>query len=469
MRDTILRIYQRCPYPLRSVAAGLRGYSLRSWRYGPETEQLMQEAREREHWTSDKWKRWQEERLTYLLHHAATKVPYYRDQWTARRRRGDRSSWEYLDNWPILEKEHLRQNPLAFVAENCNVRNMLHDHTAGSTGTPLDIWLSKKTVRAWFAMFEERARHWNEVGRNENWATLGGQLIVPPDTTSPPFWVWNRPMKQLYLSANHISMQNAPAYINALSNHSVTHMVTYPSAAAILSEAALKFGMRPEKLRVVITIAEPLFQWQREKIKNGFGCEVKETYGMSEMVAAATECREGNMHLWPEVGRIEIHDDNQTKGSGQTGDLICTGLLNDDMPLIRYRIGDRGSLSHDDATCPCGRTLPIVSSLDGRIDDMLYSVDGRRFGRLDPVFKARLPICEAQIIQETINKVRVRYIPAQGYTPQAGESIVERLQARMGKVEVLLEEVKEIPRGPNGKFRGVICNLPEEEKTRLGM
>ena len=29
------------------------------------------------------------------------------------------------------------------------------------------------------------------------------------------------------------------------------------------------------------------------------------------------------------------------------GDLVCTGLLNKDMPLIRYRVGDRGALRGD--------------------------------------------------------------------------------------------------------------------------
>src|SRR5262245_52521515 len=149
MRDTLLRLYHRLPAPTRSVAASLRGLYLRSWRYGPETERLVEEALEREHWSSEWWRNWQEERLAYVLHRAATRVPYYREQWATRRCRGDRASWEYLENWPILEKEHLRQNPIAFIADGCDVRRMFHEHTSGTTAKPLDLWWSRDTVRAW--------------------------------------------------------------------------------------------------------------------------------------------------------------------------------------------------------------------------------------------------------------------------------------------------------------------------------
>src|SRR5713101_5601782 len=102
MSDTLLKLYHRLPAPIRSVAASLRGLYLRSWRYGPETERLVEEALEREHWSPERWKAWQEERLGYILHRAATQVPYYREQWTTRRRRGDQTSWGYLENWPTL-------------------------------------------------------------------------------------------------------------------------------------------------------------------------------------------------------------------------------------------------------------------------------------------------------------------------------------------------------------------------------
>ena len=133
MSDLSLSIYHHLPSGLRSLAVCLRGYYLRSWRYGSETEQLVQEALERDTWSGSRWKAWQEQRLAFVLHRAATKVPYYREQWNARRRRGDRSSCEYLDNWPVLEKESVRKHPAAFVAEDCNSERMYRERTSGTT------------------------------------------------------------------------------------------------------------------------------------------------------------------------------------------------------------------------------------------------------------------------------------------------------------------------------------------------
>jgi phenylacetate-CoA ligase len=158
----------------------------------------------------------------------------------------------------------------------------------------------------------------------------------------------------------------------------------------------------------------------------------------------------------------------KTIENGIPGEMICTGLLNADMPLIRYRIGDRASVERggDLKNCACGRALPQVASLEGRVDDVLYSRDGRRIGRLDPAFKGTLPIHEAQIIQETLERIRVRYVPAQGFGAKSREQIVRAIRDYVGSVEVILEEVDQIPREPNGKFRAVICKLNTQAKNR---
>jgi phenylacetate-CoA ligase len=133
--------------------------------------------------------------------------------------------------------------------------------------------------------------------------------------------------------------------------------------------------------------------------------------------------------------------------------------MNADMPLIRYEAGDRGALASGQDQCSCGRSLPVLERVEGRLDDVLLTRDGRRIGRLDPVFKADLPIREAQIVQESLDLFKVRIVPAQGYKPKDGEAIVKRLQDRLGRIEVVLELVERIPRSANGKFRAVVSNL----------
>lgn len=445
---------------MRSVAASLRGYQLRSWRYGPETERLVEEALDREGWSETQWQKWREERLAYVLHRAATKVPYYQEQWAARRRSGDRASWEVLENWPLLEKETPRASPRAFVANDCDVRQMFHDHTSGTTGTSLNLWLSRKTVRDWYALFEARCRRSYGVSFHDRWAILGGQLVAPVTQRQPPFWIWNAGLKQLYLSSYHLAPDLIHSYLEALSRYRITYLLGYTSSLYALAQEVLRLKRRDLKMVVAITNAEPLFNYQRKAIAEAFQCPVRETYGMAEIVAAASECQSGRLHLWPEVGLVEVHAGDRAAGSNEAGDLICTGLLNADMPLIRYRIGDRGMVPHSGTYCQCGRTLPELASVEGRIDDSLLTTDGRRIGRLDPVFKSNLPLREAQIIQESLHRLRVRYVPAPDFTPATGRSIIEEIQARMGDVTVILERVNEVPREANGKFRSVICRLP---------
>ena len=467
MNPWLARVYDRIPGGARSVAASLRGLYLRSWRYGSDTERLVEQALERERWSAETWQRWQEERLAYVLERAATQVPYYRDQWTARRRNGDRASWELLENWPVLEKEPLRRNPRLFLADDCNVRKLFHEHTSGTSGTPLDLWWSRSTVRAWYALFEARWRRWYGVTRGDRWAILGGQLVKPVREQKPPFWVWNAASSQLYMSSYHLAPQWLPHFLRAMERYKIRYLFGYTSALHALAQGAASVDFGRLELAVAITNAEPVLDYQREAIAGAFGCPVRETYGMSEIVAAAGECEAGRLHLWPEVGWLEVREGTDPVSRGRSGEFISTGLLNADMPLIRYRAGDRGALPGEEHPCQCGRTLPTVAYIEGRMDDVLYTRDGRRVGRLDPVFKGRIAIREAQVIQDALDIVRLRYVPAEGFSDADTDSIVTGLRARLGSVRVIVERVEAIPKTANGKFRAVICNIDPDELRRI--
>lgn len=399
-----------------------------------------------------------------MLDRAARRVPYYRRYWSERRRLGDRASWELLANWPVLEKDVLRASPADFVSDDRSPSRMFHDHTSGTSGKSLDVWLSRNTVQQWYAIFEARCRQWNGVSRHDRWAIIGGQLVATVTQDKPPFWVRNASLHQLYLSAYHLAPRHVASYLDALRKYRVRYIAGYPSAIHTLAREALRQGLEAPSLAFVLTNAEPLLHGQRLEIEKAFRCPVRETYGMAEIVAGASECQAGRMHLWPELGQIEVM--GRKPGDGELGELVCTGLLNDDMPLIRYRVGDRGSLAPEGEPCPCGRRLPILDSVEGRVDDLLLTVDGRVVGRLDPIFKSGLPILEAQIIQDALDVIRVRYVPAEGFSGSTEQSLVDRVRERLGGVRVVLEGLDAIPRTSNGKFRAVICNLSNEERAR---
>lgn len=468
MTDWKLYFFHRSPPILRDILASVRGYQLRQWRYGPETEDLVVQAIERDQWSPNQWKQYQDNRLGLILHRAATQVPYYREQWMKRRRKGDRSSWEYLENWPILDKRPLRATPMAFVADDCDIRNMFHEHTSGTTGTSISLWWSKNTVRQWYALFEARWRRWYGVSLNTRWAILGGQLVTPIEQNSPPFWVWNSAFKQLYMSSYHLSQKSIPSYLDALVRYRIEYIYAYTSSAYALAQIVNELQRQDLQMKVVITNAEPVYAYQRTEIEHAFKCPMRETYGQSEIAVAAGECECGSLHLWPEIGILEILEDATPVQEGTSGEFVVTGLLNADMPLIRYRVGDRGSRAASLTSCACGRQLPRLSSIDGRNDDILVTPDGRQIGRLDPVFKQELPVIEAQIIQQAIDHIHVKVVPARNYTSDDGDSIVTRLAQRFGQqMRITVETVSVIPRTKAGKFRAVISNLSPEERARI--
>jgi phenylacetate-CoA ligase len=57
-------------------------------------------------------------------------------------------------------------------------------------------------------------------------------------------------------------------------------------------------------------------------------------------------------------------------GEGDEGELVITTLTKEALPLIRYRTGDLVTLNCERCS-HCGRTMPRISKIKGRIDDML--------------------------------------------------------------------------------------------------
>jgi len=456
-----MTLYQHLPAGLRSIAASIRGYQLQILRFGADTKRLTQEAIDRETFTWEQWKAWREERLRHILRRAATRVPFYREQWSQRRGEQDMGSFQELGNWPVLKKEALRASPISFLAEDCDPRKMWCEHTSGSTGTPITLWQGHDTIRFWHALFEARWRYWYEVSRRDRWAILGGQLVVPIRQKRPPFWVWNSGLNQLYLSANHLAVGNAHDYLKALVRYKVKYLWGYASALYSLADFAQSQGLTFPVVSAVISNAEPLYAYQKEAISKAFGCRTYNSYGMSEMVCAASECDRGTMHLWPEVGIWEVLQDDvdEPVQPGEAGRLVCTGLLNADMPLVRYETGDLVIMAKPETSCPCGRTLPILMSVEGRTDDVILTPDGRHIGRLDPAFKACWPIREAQIIQDQVDHLHVLIVPANNCTVGFESTIAEAILERVGKMHITVERVGSIERGRNGKFKMVVSNL----------
>lgn len=283
---------------------------------------------------------------------------------------------------------------------------------------------------------------------------------MPVGQTEPPFWRKNRIFNNTLFSSYHLSENNIKHYVNKIRVIKPVFIDSYPSSIAFIADYLLKNGINDIKTKAIITSAETLFDHQREKIEMAFSSKVYDQYGSAEQVVFACQCKEGCYHVNPEYGYLEVLDKNdEPVKSGELGDFVVTGFTNDAMPLIRYKIGDKGVLGS--IKCKCGSSFPVIERIYGRVDDILITPDGKYVGRLDPVFKdLKDSINETQIIQERLDLVTILIVKAENYNESHGNSIIDELKKRMGNsIMFNIKYVTTIPRTKSGKFRAVICKV----------
>jgi phenylacetate-CoA ligase len=239
--------------------------------------------------------------------------------------------------------------------------------------------------------------------------------------------------------------------VEALKKYGSEWMTGYGSAIAALAESALKTGIDSCPLKSVIVSGDTLLDEMRRSIETFFQCKCFDQYGQSEGVAVAMECSYGQMHVIPLVGIIEIlHEDGSPCQPGEVGEIVATGLLNDAMPLIRYRIGDYAAWKKEQ-DCPCGNPNPIMTNLEGRMDDYLITSDGRKIGRLSTAMKRSPAIHSAQIVQDRPGHAFLLVRPGAGYSSSHAEAVCDDIRERIGSFVLEVREVPEIPKTLQGK------------------
>ncbi len=442
--------YWRLPVWVQEATLSLYARYLDKAYYGPGYEKYKQWLMSLENWPKSCVDDWKNQRLQYLVKLAANRVPYYRKSWKGRDWKSIRSETD-LNILPLLEKQSIRQNENTFIVDGQDPKSLWVSKTSGTTGTSLRIYWPKSMLPKWWAIMEVMVRHVAKVGQDIPRAMMGGRPIIRGDTSHSPYWRFNRRWKQLYFSSYHVSRRTAPEYVAALKKYDSQWLTGYGSAIATLAENALAAGVAPYPLRSVILSGDTLLHSMRLDIERFFQCKCFDHYGQSEGVAMAMECVHGRIHVIPVVGIIEIlREDGTPCKIGEVGEMVVTGLLNDAMPLIRYRIGDYAAWA-DELDCACGNPNPAITNLEGRVDDYLVTLDGRKIGRLSTAIKRSATIHSAQIVQDIPGHAFLLVRPGDGYRSTHAIAVCDDILERIGKFELEVIEVSEIPKTPQGK------------------
>jgi phenylacetate-coenzyme A ligase PaaK-like adenylate-forming protein len=457
--EVLTEIYLRLPPAFQNAAAWWHGRRLSWWRYGPEYNRYVTSLCLRNCWNANQWSAYQAEQVKQLVRHAATSVPFYRERYPTHTLYGSDDAPVDWKNLPIVEKQQLRDFPREFVADGVDIGKMFREHTSGSTGTPLQLWWSRQTCQLNYAFHEARIRRPAGVSWGDNWAMLGGQLIVPVWRSRPPFWVWSSSYNQLYLSVYHLSSKAAPHYLEEMIRRQVKYLYGYASSLYALSYLVNPSSAKAVGLKAIFSNGEPLPDNYRHRIEETFGVRVYDTYGCSEAAFLATECPRKKLHFWPDYGVVEVLDGSNMVQDGEEGDLVATSLINWDMPLIRYRTGDRVALDPDG--CGCGWNTQVIKYIGGRANDIVYTPSGRQiYLNATAVGKWSSRIREFQIVQDTLREIRLRVVPGDGYSQADGHHLLERLRNRLDpEQEIKIELNETIERTDGGKFKIVVNKL----------
>jgi phenylacetate-CoA ligase len=449
--------YKRLPVWAQHSAVTAYGVYWHWLRFGAGYRGHVDGYAQRERFSPAEWQSWQQTRLVSLLTQAVEHIPYYRDTWTAAEKKAARAG--DLTALPLLEKEPIRAHPEAFLREDLHVWPRLAYHTSGSTGTPIrTIWRISE-IRNSLALREVRSNRIAGVSFRLPRATFSGRMAEPNPASKGPFHRYNARERQVYLSPFHLRPDTARQYVDALHQHNVQWMTGYAVSYYLLAEMILEQRIAVPPLRAIITTSEKLTPSMRRVIEEAFQTRVYEEYSTVESALFASECRVGRLHMSPDVAVVEIlRPDGTACAPGEAGEVVATSLIRDYQLFIRYRLGDVAAW--DTEACPCGSSMPVIKEVLGRLEDVVVGADGRRLVRFHGIFVDQPHIREGQIIQEALDRIRVKIVPAAGFNESDKADVVRRVQGRLGSsVTVLVEPVDSIPRTSRGKFQAVINQM----------
>jgi phenylacetate-CoA ligase len=222
VRTLFKRVYPFLPVPIQNLGISAFGYVYKRERFGPEFHPTLAAFLERDRWPADRMQAYLNAQLRQVLRQAWD-APYYRDDWT---RAGIRETDlheltpETLHRLPLLKKDSLRRDPLAFVpGRGMQMRGLLSYFSSGSTGTPIRAICTRAGQRRFAAAREARSYRWAGTSILRPRAMIGGQPVVTGGNARPPYYRYNRAERQVYFSAYHISPATIGDYVEGFNRH----------------------------------------------------------------------------------------------------------------------------------------------------------------------------------------------------------------------------------------------------------
>lgn len=400
-------------------------------------------------------------RLKQLLEHCYRDVPYYQKQW---RELGitpdDIRSLDDYAKLPVLTKADIRAHQEDLKASSLR-DGLLYKSTSGSTGEPMRFGYTR----------ESNGRRHAVMWRDYGWAgaPLGSRSLL--------LWgagVGSTPLKQrvkdhLYhaafsrriVNSFHMTEANMADYADAIDRFRPDVLLGYLGPVVRLGQWMLATGRRVHRPRAFIACGEALHDAQREIVEEAFGCPAFNTYGCREFMLIAAECeRHEGLHVNADHLVVELAKTENAAPDTHTGEVVVTDLFNYGMPFIRYATSDLATAT--DHVCSCGRGLPLLSRVDGRVLDAIRTPDGHILpGMFFPfLFKEARGVNRYQLVQRQLDQLDLSIVRGPGFDDASLAFIRQEIHKVLGdSVQLNCHFVDDIPLTRSGKTRLTISEL----------
>lgn len=415
----------------------------------------------------------QQAQLTWLAAWAAEKVPYYqREQWPAgiadRLAQHPDQFWDIWRGIPTLGKPELRAlGPRLYARSIPSAQLPLRSiRTSGSTGISVELRTTATTRQLWDAL-TLREHLWSQRDLSKRLGIIRSRKASSRDSDGLIQANWGAPVAPLYPSGSsstiHIGrpVDELAVWLQDFDPH---YLLTYPSIMPWLMDHMAAAGQRPQSLREIRFISEPLDKDLETRLAEQWQVRSTDIYSANEVGYIAFRCLEhGALHVQSESLLVEIIDDEgRPCAPGESGRVVVTSLHNLATPLLRYDLGDYATVGEP---CPCGRGLPVISQILGRTRNAALSPNRQRYWptRLNRM-RTVAPIKQVQYVQTAIDTIEVRAVLSRPLREQERLEAVQATIVALGyPYQVLIVPVDEISRGAGGKFEEFLSLLPEAQ------
>ena len=416
----------------------------------------------------------QKRRVRDAVSHAYRYVPYYRE---TMRRLGlgpdDLQTAADLGRLPVLDRAELQRDPEYFLSTARPRAEYLKLRTSGTSGRPMTVFRDVHMLFKEAAHGERRrAVIMKLAGKRIRYRAV--RIETPTSVSISAARAFER---QSFIPFGvrivwrHLSLYDQPARnVELINEFKPDEIGSYGSYIEALFRYVEESGVDFHVPRVVTYGADALSASTRRRLTERFGIEVLSIYGAIEAPSIGFECEEHlGHHLNVDLYPIRILDANEAEvADGESGEVIVSNLVSRGTVLLNYRLGDIAS-KHPEQ-CPCGRSLPLLSFVEGRIDDWLQGPSGEL---IHPQAAVKLvaseeEIWQAQIIQHSPNRFELLVVPA-AHCDRHGLRVrlVRSFADRFGEGTTDVSFVESLPRTEGGKVRTVISMRPSGDISGL--